>query len=102
MSALAVIIIGPDLNRGLAALSLAACAAAQGTEVTLLFDRASVALLADPRLAEGLDTARALGVEVTACATGVADGGIMLPGGVASGGMMAFLAATADARLVPV
>ena len=89
---------GPRLTT---ALTLAAAAAALGRDVAILFDGPSVGALTmpDPLLAAALD----LGVRITACQTGLADAGIAaagLPAGVMTGGMIAFLAAAADAQLL--
>nr|WP_295660702.1 DsrE family protein [Polymorphobacter sp.] len=89
---------GPRLTT---ALTLAAAAAALGRDVTMLFDGASVAALAPP--GPLLATALELGVRMTACQTGLADTGIdaaRLPPGVATGGMIGFLAAAEDAQLL--
>ena len=102
MSALAVIVVGGDIDRAFSALALAGCSAARGDMVTMLFDRAAVALLADPALGDALTTVQALGVTVSACATGVVDATVALPDGIAAGGMMMFLAAADGARLVAV
>ncbi|QYE35066.1 DsrE family protein [Polymorphobacter sp. PAMC 29334] len=83
------------------ALTLAAAAAALGRDVSMLFDGASVAVLAPP--GPLLGTALELGVRMTACQTGLADAGIdaaRLPSGVATGGMIGFLAALGDAQLL--
>jgi len=95
------IVVSEDGPRLATALTLAAAAAALGRAVTMLFDGASVAALAraDPLLATALD----LGVEITACQTGLADAGIHaadLPPGVTSGGMVAFLGQASEAQLL--
>lgn len=100
MQRLAILVSAPG-PRLATALTLAAAAAALGREVTMLFDGVSVVALKqpDPLLAAALD----LGVGVTACQTGLADAGMTpadLPTGVATGGMVGFLAAAADAQLL--
>lgn len=100
MTPLAVIVVGPDPVRARAALGIAAAAAALGRETAVLFDRAAIPALAD--LGEALATTLALGVAVTACATGLADLGATLPEGVVAAGMVGFLAANPDAQLLAV
>ena len=91
---LALIVVEANEVRGRAALALAASAAALGREVALLFDGPSVALLA--ALPEELATAQGLGVQITACATGLSDLGVTTPAGVVTSGMVGFLAAIGD------
>ena len=100
MTALAVIVAGPDPARGLTALNLAAAAAALGRPVAMLFDAPGVVLLSEPQLTEALATARELGVEVTACTTGVSATATPLPDGIEPGGMLSFLQAAGSAQLV--
>ncbi len=100
MTPLAIIVVGPEAGRAAAALGIASAAAALGRDVALLFDGVSVGTLAG--LADTLATTLALGVAVTACATGLADRGVAPPAGVATGGVIAFLAANAGAELVAV
>ncbi len=102
MTGLAIIVVGPDPARARTALSLAACAATLGRAVSILFDGASVTALRDPALVDALGTARDMGVALTACASGLADTGMPLPPGFASGGMMGFLSLHRDAQLVTV
>lgn len=95
------IVVSEDGPRLAAALTLAAAAAALGRTVTMLFDGASVAALvpSDPLLAAALD----LGVQVTACQTGLCDAGMVardLPDGVDTGGMIGFLAAAGDSQIL--
>ena len=100
MTGLAIIVVGPDPERALAALGIAAAAAALGRETAILFDSASISTLSG--LGEALATTLALGVAVTACATGLADRGVQLPAGVEAGGMVGFLAANPSAQLLAV
>ena len=95
---LALIVVEANPVRAQAALAIAAAAAALGREVTLLFDGPSAALLDD--LGEALTTAQELGVQITACATGLSDLGRPPPPGIATGGLVAFLAASGDAQPV--
>lgn len=100
MTALAIVVAGPDPARARTALDLAAAAAALGRPVAILFDGPSVELL--PALAEALATALDLGVEVTACTTGLALSETLLPQGVTPGGMVSFLQANPGANLTVV
>lgn len=100
MTALAIVVAGADPDRARTALTIAAAAAALGRDVAMLFDGASVATL--PDLGEPLATALGLGVRITACATGLADRGIVPPDGLDSGGMVGFLSVNAAAHLLAV
>ncbi len=100
MSGLAVIVVGPDVDRARTALSIVAAAAALGRDAALLFESASLATL--PEIVEPLATALALGVKVSACATGLAERGGASPEGIAASGMVGFLAANPDAQLLAV
>ena len=98
MTGLAIIVVGGDRERALAAIELAAAAAALGRAAALFFRAPALTQLAVPEL----ETARALGVRVTACATGLADHGRAAPPGVETGGMVQFLADNPDAQLLAV
>lgn len=100
MTPLAIIVVGPDPERARAALGIAAAAAALGRETALLFDGASIPALLEA--GDALATALGLGVPVMACATGLADHGLAAPDGVATGGMIGFLAANPQAQLLAV
>ena len=100
MSALAVVVIGPDPARALSALGIASAAAALGRDVALLFDGPGVGTL--EAVADALATALSLGVRVSACTTGLADHAVALPPGVEPGGIVAFLAANPAAQLLTV
>ncbi len=100
MTGLAIIVVGADPERAQAALGIASAAAALGRETAILFDKASISTLSG--VVEALATALALGVAVTACATGLADLGVQLPAGVEAGGMVGFVAANPDAQLLAV
>lgn len=100
MSRLAIIVIGSDALRARSALAIASAAAALDRDAALLFDGDSVTTLA--WLADPLATALALGVRVTACATGLADHGIPLPQGLEAGGLVGFMTANAGAELLTV
>jgi len=94
---LAIIVTAPD--RAVSALAVAAAAAALGRPVAMLFDGASVGVLADAGPA--LVTALELGVTVTACQSGLAAACIAataLPPSVATGGMVGFLRDAAAAQ----
>ena len=100
MSGLAIIVVGADVARARTALGIAAAAAALGRDTAVLFDGASVGCL--DALREALATTLALGVRITACATGVADLGLPLPESMETGGLIGFLAANRDAQLLTV
>lgn|GEM_PF-2821446 len=100
MSGLAIIVVGPDPARARRALGIAAAAAALGREAALLFDGDSVTAL--PAVAEPLATALAMGVRITACATGLADHGIALPAGLDAAGLIGFMTVNTGAELLTV
>lgn len=100
MTGLAIIVVGADPERALAALGIASAAAALGRRTAVLFDSASISTL--PGLGEALAMALGLEVTVTACATGLADLGVQLPAGIEAGGIVGFLAANAGAQLLAV
>ena len=97
-----MIVVGPDVARAGVALELAAAAAAVGREASVFFAGPSVACLADPRLAAALDTAHAMGVALSACATGLADSALLPPAVVATGGLVSTIATSPDAQIVAV
>lgn len=120
MSDLSVILLSRDVDRCRAALTLCNSQAALGGRVRAYWHETSVALLArgpidddPPGLAEtGLPDRLALlamaheaGVTLVACQTGLALTGLGiadLVDGVEGGGLVSFLAALGDARLVTI
>lgn len=114
-----IIVATADAERFRGALTIAAAAAALGSEARLFLQLDAVALLRKPVaapqdaahataglpvLATLLDDAMALGVRVTACQSGLALHGLQadaLPPGIDAGGPVAFLQQTDDqARLL--
>lgn len=105
MRPLVLIASDPARGRADAALTLAASHAAIGAPTHLHLDAAATGHLADPTFLAAIDEARALGVVVTLCPTGLADRGLA-PTMLADAdriGLVALLAELADdARLVVV
>ncbi|WP_420142363.1 peroxiredoxin [Sphingomonas sp.] len=101
---LAIIVAGPDQARLESALRLAAAQAALGGAVTVFLDSPAVALLAsESEVGALLDTCHALGGTVMLCQTGLAEAGLRadaLDPRFTYGGMVGFLAASENARLV--
>lgn len=119
MRALALIVATADAERLRGALTLAAAQAALGEEATLFLQLDAVALLRPPvaaprdaahsacglpELAALMDEARALGVRLIACQSGLALAGMTaadLPAGIEAGGPLDLLRHTDDhARLL--
>lgn len=116
MPGLNIIVLTPDAERFRGALTVAAAAAAMGESAALFLQLDAVRLLGLeaprdgehrraglPTLAELRDDARALGVRLFACQTGLALAEMdatALPDGVEASGPLAFLAASKEGRLV--
>lgn len=117
---LAIIFSEPAHARSHAALTLACSSAALGRRVHLFFHGEAVTILEPHRrwrgdetlaavgisgLSELLGSARDLGVAMMACPSGLHLCGItanLLPDGVETGGMMAFLASAPGAQIIVV
>jgi predicted peroxiredoxin len=101
MSGLALIVT--DRARMAGGLRLAAAAAALGRPVSMLFDGDTVGALVVRAPAPWVTEALAMGVQMTACQTGMAEAGIDAPSllaGVETGGLIGYLAAVGDAQLI--
>lgn len=115
---LTIIVAGDEAERFRAGLEVAAAAAAVGRPVRMFLQGGAVRLLArpmassgdagqrlvgQPRLAELFDEARAIGVALIACQSGLALcslGADALGEGVAIGGLVSLLADGADDQLL--
>ena len=96
-------LIVTDSARMAGGLRLAAAAAALGRPVFMLFDGQTVSALLANRPPSLITEALAMGVQITACQTGMADAGIeadALLGGVETGGMIGFLSDFGQAQLI--
>ena len=103
MIGLGIIVAGIDPVRFRTALTLAAAQAALGARVRILLDSGAVILASEP--APLLESCFELGVEVTLCQTGLAEAGLdasALDPRFCHGGMVGWLAALGDDRLVVV
>ena len=103
MRGLTILVATADPARFHAALSLAASQAALGGRARLHLQSEAVALL-DPGCSDLTalrDEAVALGVEFTACQTGLAErGGTALPPGVEADGLLGLLTSLGEDRMV--
>lgn len=79
MCPLQIILITPDPARACAAVTIAAAQAAHDAPSGVHIDEAAVPVLASADVAQALDNARALGVVITVCPSGLADHGVMPP-----------------------
>ena len=117
MPGLTIIVAGADNERFHAALSLAAANAALGQRTRLFLQGEAVSLLAAPQRTpdehyrkhgipsceELLDEALGIGVEVSACQSGLALAGLSadaLPHRVGTGGLVELLASRGDDQLI--
>ena len=103
MTGLGLIVAGVDPVRFRTALTLAAAQAALGARVHILLDSGAVTLASEP--AALLESCFELGVDITLCQTGLAEAGLdasTLDPRFSQGGMVGWLAALGDDRLVVV